>query len=302
MREYSKISVSLWHSEKFVKLSDQGKLLYLYLHSCPHINSTGCFYLPKGYLMADLGWEDRAMDRAIEELSIELIQWNFDKNIVLIKRFLEHSPITNKKHGMGAVNRISLLPDCPEKTIIINQLKNDKHCKDIKELRAMDRAIDRSMDTTYTLTNTIIEKDITKVISKKTAEKKPVKIPEKKGKPHAKPKRNTSIKTEFGEDQRMPEKYRPVAAEKGLHESWHNFEWGLFCDYWLGKGEGRVDWTATWRGWSARAVNWDERKGSDKNTPSDRASGSATLDAVNELMARRSDQKRQSLRDGEAGF
>ena len=145
-------------------------------------------------------------------------------------------------------------------------------------------------------------KDTNKLVSKKTAEKKPVKIPEKKGKPHAKPKRNTSIKTEFGEDQRMPEKYRPVAAEKGLHESWHNFEWGLFCDYWLGKGEGRVDWTATWRGWSARAVNWDERKGSDKNTPSDRASGSATLDAVNELMARRSDQKRQSLRDGEAGF
>lgn len=147
-----------------------------------------------------------------------------------------------------------------------------------------------------------IEKDITKVISKKPAEKKPVKIPDKKGKSHAKPKRKTSIKTEFGENQRMPEKYRPVALEKGLHESWHNFEWGLFCDYWLGKGEGRVDWIATWRGWSARAINWDERKGSDKNTPSDRAGGSTTLDAVNELVARRSDQKRQPLRDDEAGF
>ena len=57
MRSYSRISITIWRSRKFRSLpSDDPRLLYFYLHTCPHINSTGCFVLPEGYACADLGW------------------------------------------------------------------------------------------------------------------------------------------------------------------------------------------------------------------------------------------------------
>jgi hypothetical protein len=46
---------SLWGSERFVSLPDDpARYLYLYLLTCPHQTSSGCFALKEAYALADL--------------------------------------------------------------------------------------------------------------------------------------------------------------------------------------------------------------------------------------------------------
>ena len=50
-RDFFKVSPNLWSSRKFRGLpDDQCRLLYLYLLTCKHANSCGCFELPVAYI------------------------------------------------------------------------------------------------------------------------------------------------------------------------------------------------------------------------------------------------------------
>lgn len=54
-RPFTMVRRSLWGSERFVSLPDDPtRYLYLYLLSCPHQTSSGCFVLKEAYALADL--------------------------------------------------------------------------------------------------------------------------------------------------------------------------------------------------------------------------------------------------------
>ncbi len=159
MREYGKISTSIWSSQKFLSLSDDApRLLYLYLHTCPHGNATGCFRLPKGYAMADLGWLKKDFDSSIRELlKAGLVSWNDAESVVQIVGFMAMSPVTNQKHMTGAIKAALAVPDCAEKHNICKELSGLSWASGndlIGELR-----IELSKDYGYTLTNTLTETD-----------------------------------------------------------------------------------------------------------------------------------------------
>ena len=130
MRDFAKISPVLWGSHKFQELkSDQAKLLYLYFHTCPHANSIGCYRLPIGYIQEDLNWETKIIETSIKNLDeAKLVSYNTTEKIVYIRNFLAHSPITNKKHAIGAIKMANALPDCDESNAVINDLKTNKMC------------------------------------------------------------------------------------------------------------------------------------------------------------------------------
>ena len=150
MRDYGKIKTSIWESKKFTGLkSDDLRLFYLYLHTCPHVNSIGCFRLKIGYIMADLGWSAKVSDRAIVALcEANLIRWDSVEHVVLICNFLTESPITNKKHGAGAAKLALSLPECKLKHDVIGELMTDKYACDLSEWKGYDRPINSGTDTT----------------------------------------------------------------------------------------------------------------------------------------------------------
>lgn len=142
MRDYGKISTSVWRSKKFLSLkSDQHRLFYLYLHTCPHVNSTGCFILPIGYAQADIGWTEESIKKAIDSLSkAYLIAFDSKESLIRIVGFLEHDPLTNPKHAQGAVKIALCLPDCPEKLHLFNELSKDFFAsKDDRVAKAIER-------------------------------------------------------------------------------------------------------------------------------------------------------------------
>lgn len=63
MRDYGKVHTTFWSSETTGSLSDDGRLLALYLLTSSHTTIAGVFRLPDGYVAEDLNWP---MERVIE--------------------------------------------------------------------------------------------------------------------------------------------------------------------------------------------------------------------------------------------
>lgn len=130
MRDFAKISTSIWGSEKFNALPNDGdaKLLYFYLHTCPSVNSVGCFVLKPGYAAADLHWPEERYFAALETLRIQyLIQYQDSQRMVRIVDFLRFNPFANPKHAIGAIKIAKALPDCEEKANLLREIAACKH-------------------------------------------------------------------------------------------------------------------------------------------------------------------------------
>lgn len=108
MRQYSKVSPTVWRSKKFRKLdNDDAKLAYFYLITCPHSNSAGCYDLPLVYGGSDLGWELKRFEAAVDSLSsVGLVSFDSEENTILISSWAKFNPPTNAKHALGLINEL----------------------------------------------------------------------------------------------------------------------------------------------------------------------------------------------------
>lgn len=68
MRDYGKVYATFWSSQTTHSLSDDGKLLALYLMTCSHNTIAGVFRLPDGYVAEDIGWEQSRVQQGFAEL------------------------------------------------------------------------------------------------------------------------------------------------------------------------------------------------------------------------------------------
>lgn len=136
MRDYAKISTTLWRSKKFRSIDDEARLFYMYLHTCPHANSVGCFVLPAGYIRADLGWSEEVVAKAIDTLcKAYLIAFDSGEELIRIIDFVKHDPFTNPKHAAGAIKAALSLPECEEKLHLLNDLAENRHAAENEDLR-----------------------------------------------------------------------------------------------------------------------------------------------------------------------
>jgi hypothetical protein len=68
VRDYGRVYSSFWTSEDTRKLSDDAKMLALYLLSGPHGTIAGVCRLPDGYVHEDLGWSIKRVREGFGEL------------------------------------------------------------------------------------------------------------------------------------------------------------------------------------------------------------------------------------------
>ena len=117
---YQKIHSQIWHDEKFIKLKQKEKFLFLYLLTCPHSNAIGCYYLPLGYITEDLKISQKDIQNSIKLLKqSKFIQYDENTNVLLITNFIKHNPIDNVNLAKCAMKIIYQLP----KSYIIQTLK-----------------------------------------------------------------------------------------------------------------------------------------------------------------------------------
>ena len=112
MRDYGKVFSTFWTSDSTRELSDDAKMLALYLLTGPHSNIIGCFRLPDGYVSEDMGWSIQRVSKVFTELfrkgfatREETTKW------VFISKHLKWNPLENPNQITGALKLYDQIPD-----------------------------------------------------------------------------------------------------------------------------------------------------------------------------------------------
>lgn len=108
MRDFAKVSPSVWRSKKFRSLpNDTCRYVYLYLLTCPHANSAGCFDLHPQYASADMGLSVNTYLDCLDTVSkAGLIEFDWDENTVFIANWIEFNGPANPKHALGILSQL----------------------------------------------------------------------------------------------------------------------------------------------------------------------------------------------------
>lgn len=125
MRDYGKVHTSFWTSTTTRGMSEDGRVLALYLLSSPHSNQIGCFRLPDGYAADDLPWPAERVSKGFAEL----FQNGFatrdqGSSWVFIRLFLKWNLIENPNQGASAAKLFRMVPDnIPQKRELARALR-----------------------------------------------------------------------------------------------------------------------------------------------------------------------------------
>ena len=112
MRDYSKVSPSLWQSERFNGLpTDDARYLYLYLLTNEHQTMAGCYRLPTGYACTDLRWTPERYTAALADLEDSgLVLVDPGAQVIGITRWFRHNPPLSENHLTGIERQLERLP------------------------------------------------------------------------------------------------------------------------------------------------------------------------------------------------
>lgn len=111
MRDYGRVYTRFWSSEDVRALSDDGRLLALYLLTCEHMTLVGILRLPDGYATEDLKWPVERVSKGFAELSrngfanrCETTKW------VWVRKFLTWNAPENPNQWKAARKIVSQIP------------------------------------------------------------------------------------------------------------------------------------------------------------------------------------------------
>lgn len=147
MREFSKVSPTVWRSKKFRALpSIECRHVYLYLLTCPHANSAGCFDIHPLYAAADLGLTEEQFRDAIDTLSkAGLLEWDGEENTVLIGNWVEFNGPQNPKHALGILSQLSQVSSDTLRAKAFQELRTEIYRKKFDR----EAAIRKAMETLF---------------------------------------------------------------------------------------------------------------------------------------------------------
>jgi hypothetical protein len=234
----------MWQNRKFHALSDDAKMLWLYLISCPHGNALGAYVLPFGYIIADMRWQPERVTHTVSELLANgFIQRDDTFDLIVIRDWWQHNTIENENVALGAAKTFDLLPPCE----LLFQA--------FRDFSALPKALGKRFTERYPngLPNGIETKKPEPSLAK----------PEIQPEPQSAPsaalvvKRETSDKrkgTRLAVDAEPDaEDIRYASVEYGWPAERIALEWSNLRDWSQSSRNGaKFDWRATWRTWVRR--------------------------------------------------
>jgi len=144
---YSKVFVKIWHSKDFRTLSEEGKMLFLYLLTSPHRNMGGFYYLPLPYLCFDVGLDEKRVIKAFKELTDkDMALYDYDTQVVLIKKWFCYNPIENDNQAKGLNKQLAEIPKSKLFKPFVDCVK--EYCKYIESiLKGFDKPFENPSET-----------------------------------------------------------------------------------------------------------------------------------------------------------
>lgn len=113
MARYRKIDPRIWNDEKFRKLTDDGKLIFLFLLTHPHMTMIGAMRASVPGLAAEIGWGLTRFDKAFgEALAKGMVKHDPSACFVSLPRFLKYNPPESPNVVQSWRSVDALLPEC----------------------------------------------------------------------------------------------------------------------------------------------------------------------------------------------
>jgi hypothetical protein len=113
MRDYGKVYTAFWTSEDVRGVSEDARMLALYLMTCQHGNMLGCFRLPNAYAAEDLQWGIERVSKGFQELFGNGFAYRCDRTFwVFIRHHLKWNKFENPNVGIAAGKLFDTL-SCP---------------------------------------------------------------------------------------------------------------------------------------------------------------------------------------------
>lgn len=239
MREYGQIQCSYWRDREIRKLAGGPREFGAYLLTNPHSNGIGCYYLPDGYVIADLGWTEQTITEGFVELSrIGFVKRCSATFFVLLPKFLYWNEIANPNVALA---RIKEFDTVPKKSGVYAEL-----CECLKRFgKHWPKEFEQVLEDGRKQDPTLPER------------KEPEPDPEREAAPAA---RSPATGGGNGASQAKGTRFRPIP----LSDDWRAVAkemrpdvdvekaYAAFSDYWVAKpGQHglKLDWLATWRNW-----------------------------------------------------
>ncbi|MGB0419017.1 MAG: hypothetical protein ACPGF8_05450, partial [Opitutales bacterium] len=251
--KYRKIDSRIWNDEKFRELSDNGKLVFLFLLTHPHMTALGAMRATIPGLASEIGWSQKAFAEAFREAFAKGMAKHDEKACFLwLPNFLKYNKPESPNVVKAWESSLDLLPECALKSLLIQCVKDFTEGLTEGFQKALPEAFAKAMpyqeqeqeqeqeqDKDYSAISSLPESDLL------GEEFRPDTTAEKS-------KRNKPKK-------HIPDDFTVTP----LMLSWvqeNNFayldicnETDRFIDHFKSKGEARADWIASWRTWIRNA-------------------------------------------------
>lgn len=158
---YGTLDVAVWTSPEFRALSDDSRLLFVYLKTCKHQNILGCYHAPDAYILSDLNWQDlNRLAGAKAVLSSALFAEFCERtDFIYLNKHLNKFPISDINRLKGAVSKLEetpkicifksrvaqklsrILSEYTENALNNKGLQGDKKQKILEEIGGLEGAI-----------------------------------------------------------------------------------------------------------------------------------------------------------------
>jgi len=124
MARYRKIDTRIWNDQKFRALSDDGKLVFLFILSHPHLTSLGAMRATVSGLAAELGWPLERLRKAFAKgIEKGLIEHDQDASFIALPKFLKYNGPESPNVVKSWSDSLDLIPECHLKHLLMQRVK-----------------------------------------------------------------------------------------------------------------------------------------------------------------------------------
>lgn len=124
MGRYRKIDTRIWNDSKFTALSNEGKLVFLFLLTHPHMTSLGAMRGTMAGLASELGWGVKAFREAFQEgFRKGLVEHDEEACFIGIPKFLKYNGPESPNVVKSWRDSVDLIPECLLKVQLMKRVK-----------------------------------------------------------------------------------------------------------------------------------------------------------------------------------
>lgn len=121
-QRYRKVSVRIWGDPEFCQLSNDAKLIFLFLLTHPHMTGMGAMRATIQGLAAELGMTEKGYREGLRiPLSKGMVRVDEASKLVVLPNFINHNPPENPNVVVGWGKVIDTLPEC---TLLVEHLQH----------------------------------------------------------------------------------------------------------------------------------------------------------------------------------